>query len=167
MARTFTRGPRRTKEWRMMESLGPTGFTSPATSTQMSLAFVEAVTVLRMIGEYIVGSTSAPAAGDNASIGVGIGVGSTDSVAAGALPEPDDEGEYPWLYYANHPLIYTGTAPETGQGTGALRHKFDIRSMRKIKPRESLYLVAQYSSSVGNPPVTFFGQDVRVLLALA
>jgi len=169
MARQFTRGPRRTKQWRMIESLGPRDFTAPATVFQGSIAFSEAATVLRMLGEYVIGPTSAPVAGDDAAVAIGIGVVSTDAATVGgaSMPDPDTEGEYPWLYWANHPLFYATTNVDHAVGTGVVRRSFDIRSMRKIKPRESLVVVGEYTSASGNPPVTFFMQDVRVLLALA
>jgi len=122
-------------------------------------------TVLRMLGEYIVQPTSAPAAGDAVLITAGIAVISTDAVIAAAFPDPHGEPEYPWLYWASHAFHYPDTALESGQGTGALRKAFDIRSMRKMKPRESLVFVMEYTDIVGTPPMSIVAGRTRVLSA--
>ncbi len=173
MARTNT--PRQAKQW---DSLPGTDqamtadntFAASGTLTQLADT---PFTVLRMLGEYIIGPTSVTVAGDRCDIGVGICVTSTDAFALGAtaLPDPLGEPDYPWLYWAAHtfnfPAATSGTAGEGPQGlTGSVRHRFDIRSMRKIKPRESLSMVLQYADLSGTPPMTFVAGPIRVLVGL-
>ena len=122
-------------------------------------------TVLRMLGEYAIQPTSAPTAADAVIITMGIAVVSTDAVAAGAFPDPFGEPEYPWLYWASHPFHFPDTVLESGQGVGALRRSFDVRSMRKMKPRESLAFVVEYADIAGTPPMTVLTGSTRVLSA--
>ena len=97
-----TSGRRMVKQWSSLV-VNSTAFTTDSTSVIRALDFTEVTTVLRMIGEYTISSTSAPVALDAANIGIGIGVVSSDAaaVAAGAgVPDPIDEPEYPWLFWA-------------------------------------------------------------------
>ena len=123
---------------------------------------------MRLIGEYTIAATSAPAASDEVVIGVGIGVVSTDAAGAGssAMPDPLGEPEYPWLYWKAHPLFFAGTDPEGAGQNYSLRQSFDVKSMRKLKPRESLVLVLQYLDVAGTVPITIAHGHTRVLLAI-
>ncbi len=127
----------------------------------------DAFTVLRMLGEYTVFPTSVPAAADALEFCVGIGVVSSDAATLGstAMPDPCDEPDYPWLYWASHPLGYNSNVLNDGLGSSEVRKSFDIKSMRKIKPSESLVTVTQYANFVGNPPITIVLGGLRVLLA--
>jgi len=122
-----------------------------------------------MLGEYSIFPTAAPAAGDEMEFCIGIGVVSSDAatVGASAMPDPCDEPEYPWLYWASHPFGFNGTAVETALASGSVRKHFDIKSMRKIKPSESLVVIGQYADigSAGEPPMTIVVGGLRVLLA--
>ena len=120
-----------------------------------------------MLGEYIVGPQVAPVAADAASIGVGIGVVSSDAVSAGAsaLPDPNGEADYPWLYWAQHDFFFGSTATDPASLASSLRRPFDIKSMRKLKPRESLVAVIQYSDISGAPPLHVEFTQTRVLVA--
>ncbi len=125
-------------------------------------------TVIRMLGEYAISiGATAPTALDNVTLGFGIGVVSTDAASAGAasVPDPFSEPEYPWLFWAAHNLFFP-TTTQTNAGAGAsVRRSFDIRSMRKIKPRESLIAIAEYVDIVGTPPVHLDWSITRVLVA--
>ena len=129
----------------------------------------DAFTVLRMLGGYTIFPTSAPVAGDEVTVSYGIGVVSSDAatVGASALPDPGTEPEYPWLYWASHALGYSNNSVQQITGAGAVRVDFDIKSMRKIKPSESLVSVAQYNNVAtgGNPPLTIVVGGLRVLVA--
>ena len=93
---------------------------------------------------------------------------STDAATLGAtaMPDPLGEVDYSWLYWADHTFSYPGTAVSGLEPFGSLRKSFDVRSMRKMKPRESLIMVVQYADSSGAPPLTFFAASTRVLIGL-
>jgi len=125
-------------------------------------------TVLRMLGEYSVVPTTTPTAGDEAVLTVGIGKVSTDAATLGAtaLPDPADEPEYPWLYWASHPLQFQAATLDPNAAAANLRVAYDIKSMRKFSASEALVMVIQYGTSVGDPTLTMLIGNQRVLIAL-
>ncbi len=161
-----------TKQWAFIPAIQ----LSPTSATTLlggSLAFAEANTVLRMLGGYLITPDGATVAGDAAQLTVGIGVISTDAFAAGAgsVPDPNGEPEYPWLYWRDHQLRYPsattvlkGEGDQTGAGTE--RVHFDIKSMRKLKPRESLVFIVSYTDVTGTPPLKLDVGRTRVLIGL-
>ena len=156
------------KQW---GSIPAANITIAANSTVAPAAFgvVEAQTVMRMLGEYVIGVTPAtpPTLGDKVGIAVGLGVISSDAFAAVATPDPAAEPEYPWMYWASYCLSFNEGAAVQRTGTlGGLRVSFDIRSMRKMKPRESLAWVIQYVDIVGTPSVDIEIAHTRLLLAV-
>ena len=165
MARPRTGFPRKDKSW--------TGFlfstlnlTADSMNLAGSLAANETQTIMRMIGEYLISPTTAPAADDAVVITVAFGIVSTDAFAAGAasVPDPAAEPEYPWLYWAEHPLSFDLSAAFTSVA-GAVRHTYDIRSMRKLRRGQSLARIVQYSNVGGNPPISVHLGGTRVLIA--
>ncbi len=161
------RGGRRTiKHWEAFLGLRDF-FTANETSATGALTFVEGETILRMIGEYTIGPTSAPSVGDDCSVTVGIAVISADAfAAAGAagLPDPSAEPEYPWLYWTAHPFFFNVAGLGQGTNNESVRRFFDVRSMRKVKPREVVCGIVEYTDVVGAPPMTFSMGPTRVLL---
>ncbi len=159
------RGVRQRKEWAALAS-ATNAFTGNSTFLGGILNFTAAITVLRMVGTYTIGPTSATAALDEAHIAVAIGVVSSDAAAvgAGSLPDPEDEPEYPWLYWMHHNFFYPAVSTDAGGATLSGRFAFDSRSMRKIKPRESLVFLAQYQDVVGTPPLQISIGATRVLI---
>jgi len=159
---------KKVKQWSSLAS-GQIFFTTGTTSGVGTIAFGEAKTILRMLGEYTIQATASAAAGDFAIVTVGIGVTSTDAITAGgaALPDPAGEAEYPWLYHASHALIFASNGPDHSPQGASVRHRFDVRSMRKVKPRESLSMIVQYVDGAGAPPITFGTGIIRVLNALS
>ena len=158
---------RRRKEWNSINAFG-VDLAADGTSLVAGLSVAAAVTVMRMIGEYSISTDGAPTALDEATIIVGIGVISTDAFAAGggSTPDPGGEAEYPWLYWASHKLYFpTGTDGYTGD-CGNFRRSFDIRSMRKMKPRETLAFIMEYSDMVGTPALRFTAGATRVLIGV-
>ena len=141
----------------LMQQVGGTG------------GLADAFTVLRMLGEYIIFPTNAPVAGDEAELCVGICVVSSDAATVGSasMPDPCDDHGYPWLYWASHPIGFNGTSVVAALASASVRHSFDVKSMRKIKPSESLVTIAQFSnvSGGGDPPTTIVIGGLRVLLA--
>ena len=154
------------KEWGCIPAFDQ-AFSADATIVIASLPFVESMTILRMLGEFIITARTAPVALDAIRIGVGLGIVSTDAFAVGgsAMPDPLGEPEYPWLYWSEHWLFFPTSALESGLATTSVRRAFDVKSMRKVKNRESLVFVFQYGNDVGNPEVIFAGSETRVLVA--
>ncbi len=163
------RTPRKEKEW------NGTGSSIVAMTADGSFLagggfnFSASSTIIRMIGEYVITPTSAPTAGDSAIVTIGAGKVSSDAAALGAtaMPDPAVEFGYPWLYWASHVFRFAGTSVDGGAAGASLRHRFDIRSMRKFKPNESLAIVVQYSNNAGDPPLTLNLPSWRLLLALS
>ncbi len=166
MARQFT-GRKMGKEW-----VAIPGFDAPLTADGTTLpgffAGTVSQTVLRMLGEYIISPTIAPTAGDHCTVTVGIGIVSTDAATVGstAVPDPAGDPDFPWLYWKGHPMWYGGTDLNGGNPAGGLRQVFDIRSMRKMKAKESLIICAQYEDGSGAPAVEWKGGATRVLVGL-
>ncbi len=172
MARQRGGGQRMGKLWDQIPG-STTGLTANSRIAPAGLAASAPQTVLRMIGEYVIGLSGAATIGDSVEISIGIGVVSTDAFTAGttALPDPAGEPDFPWLFWAQHKFRYPG-AVGTAVGEGVwgdqsmIRRSFDIRSMRKMKPRETLMAVLQYVDVVGTPPMRFDLSTTRVLLGL-
>ena len=164
MARQFA-GTRLTKQW---ESIGTVNevFSGDASVVGASFPSLEAQTVLRMLGEYVIVPNGAPTAGDQCEISVGIAVLSTDAAVAGASPDPQSEPDYPWMYWAVHPMIFPTASLDPSSGYSWVRQSFDIRSMRKMKPRESLAMVIQYVDGAGTPGILFQAGPTRILLGV-
>ncbi len=158
------------KQWDGISGLQGQNVTASSTVLGARLSFTEASTILRMVGSWSVSPTAGGtfAADDEANITVGLGIVSSDAFEAGAasVPDPNAEPEYPWMYW-EQVNVYAFTAPVAGDDLGALQkyRTFDIKSMRKVKPRESLIWVAQYGDISGSPPYTIFMNAVRVLIA--
>lgn len=163
-----TRGPRQRKHWHNIPG-GPITFTAAGTAIGGSFGSDDdPATVLRMLGEYTITFTPNPVGLDSCIIGIGIGVVSSDAAAVGAaaVPDPDGDPEYPWLYWASHPMFSTGTDPAVGAQAASVRRSFDSGSMRKMKPKESLIFVAEYVDITGTPPVTLTIGETRVLFGV-
>ncbi len=158
-------GRRMAKHWHVIAGLSQ-AFTVDSTKIGGSLSLDGPWTVLRCLVEYIITPTSAPAALDDVTIAVALGVVSSDAVAVGptAMPDPVAEPDYPWLYWASHEFFFAGTDPESASAGASIRRVVDSRSMRKMKPRESLVWVAEYANTVGNPPIHLGIGQTRVLV---
>ena len=143
--------------------------TGSSTAIGGSLALDGPWTVIRMLGHFTSFFTAGGTvvAGDKAFIGIGIGVVSSDAVSAGAgsVPDPSGEPDYPWLYWTEFTLDAIVVSPEQTGGVGSVTKDFDIRSMRKLKPRESLIVVAEYVDLSGAPLVDVSFSATRVLVA--
>ena len=167
MARSFS-GRRMTKEWN--GTLRSTqAFTSDAQTLILgAVSFLIPATVLRMIGEYTIGNgTAGVTAGDQCAMTIAIAKVATDAFTLGAtaMPDPSVEPQYPWLFWRSHALWWN--VSETASGGGAattVRQGFDVKTMRKIKPSETLVVVAQYEDLAGLPPVQVAMGPVRVFI---
>ncbi len=159
-------GTRMQKQW---ASLGGVSASMVGNGISIGVPLSQGVplTVMRMIGEYAATFDTAPVAQDQCTITVGIGVVSTDAATLGttAMPDPFDEVDFPWLYWNSHVLFAADTSLVSGSEAASFRVAYDIRSMRKLKPRESLIMVAQYTNGAVDPPVQFQSAQSRVLIA--
>ena len=130
-------------------------FTGNLTTILAAVAITQSLTVMRTIGSILIHPTSAPAAGDQCFIGIGIAKVSSDARAAGAasMPDPIGDPSYPWLWNKSFPLISAGVLSDNNLGM-SMRFDFDSKTMRKFKADEDLVVLAQYVDNVGTPPVS-------------
>jgi len=168
MANGHSRGQRQRKEWASIPS-ATMALVGNGTTGGGFASFTAASTILRCLMEYIIRPTIAPTALENALITVALGVVSSDAVELGAtaMPDPNDEPEYPWLYWAEHAFFFSATGLDNGGPVSGVRKFADIRSMRKIKPREALVWVVQYTDLVGTPALQVTLGSTRVLLGIS
>ncbi len=166
--RGFQRSTRMARHWHSIPSSGM-AHTASGTLIGGSLALDGPFTVVRMLGHFIVvplpGGTFV--ALDSALISLAIGVVSSDAVAAGAgsVPDPTGEPDYPWLYWAEKFFLLPSSSDDANSGEGSRWEvAFDIRSQRKMKPRESLVVVSEYTDSTGAPPMNIKMAQTRVLV---
>ena len=162
------RTPSREKSWNSIPSLS-IDVTSDSTFQASGLFTAgEAVTCVRQRCEYIMTATeTGVVAGDECKIAVGLALVSGDAATAGAasLPDPAEEPEYPWLYWAEHAFFFTATSGNNGNVAISVRRVVDTKSMRKLKPRQALTWVGQYADLSGTPPMKVsFGQTRLLLL---
>ncbi len=156
-----SRGPRQRKHWHSLGTLARANFTTDATAILGSFVSSDGdpFTVLRMIGQGLVSPTGSGTfvASDTAIVTVALGIVSADAIALGltAMPDPDSEPEYPWLYWHTTFTNFEGSADAPGQEL-AMTDRFTIesRAMRKVGPRQGLVAVAQYVDASGTPPLS-------------
>ena len=165
MARNFG-GRRMQKEWTNIAS-NANAFTGNSTASLGGNVFGIPGTIMRCIGEYVINPTSAPTALDRCIVTVALGVVSGDALVAGAsaFPDPADEPDYPWLFLGTHPFFFGGTSADPNSVASAVRHRFDVKSMRKVKPGQALAMVAQYEDGTGIPPMTLQSGVTRFMFA--
>ncbi len=158
---------RKDKSWSLLAGGQATPSADGTTLLGSSLLALEALTVMRFLGEYAIAPSATPVAGDGVRLTIGIGVFSADAVAAGvaSLPDPEDEPDFPWIYWMGHSIIFATADPDPSNLGASLRHSFDIRFMRKLKPRQSVQAVVQYANVSGNPAMRIGLGGVRVLVA--
>lgn len=159
------RGRRMTKEWNSIPAI-EINVAAASTFLGGSLAFLIPGTILRMVGEYAIGATNGPSALEGCHVTIGIGLVSTDAfaVGAGSMPDPGGEPAYGWLYWASHTLHFPSADVDGGQNTASLRRSFDMKSMRRFKPGQSLAFVVEYALLGGAPECTIAVGGTRVLI---
>ncbi len=165
MARDF--GRRMGKAWTLIPG-STIAMTASATAVGSNVGFNIPGTILRMLGEWSAVATPGGTfgTGDKAEITVGLGVFNADAVALGAtaMPEPLDQADYPWLYWKSI-IVTVPDSSLTGNEIPAFKtRQFDSRTMRRVKPQETLSWVAQYTDIAGAPPTTVDFPTVRVLV---
>ena len=166
MARTFG-GRKQLKQWSQLDRTEQL-LTVTGTFLQSGIGSTP-FTVLRMIGEYVIMPHEPPTVSDHAQVGIGIGVVSDDAFVLGstAMPDPLDDVSFPWLYRGAHTFLFESTEQESGSVATAIRHTFDVKSMRRLKAAETLALIVQYVDVVGAPPLKFAHAGIRVLVGLS
>ncbi len=160
-------GKRQEKDWTAIPSFA-VDMTADGTQAIGAMAATTSITVLRMLGEYLIYPTVGGtfAAGDQVKVVVGIGVVSTDAFNAGgaALPDPAGNTDYPWLYWAEHVFEIFDSTPNLTSDVEQIRVRFESRAMRKMKGSQSLAWCFQYADVAGTPPYTIQGAQTRVLI---
>ena len=162
------RGMRQRKHW---HSLTPSGAAFTANATAILGSFTagqgDPFTVLRFIGQALVvplpGGTFAAA--DVARITMAVGIVSADALAVGAsaMPDPDSEPDYPWLWWYSTIVVFAGASPAGDEITVHERVHIESKAMRKVGPRQSVVMVAQYVDIGGTPPMDVH-QNTRFLV---
>ena len=166
MARQFSQW--KEKEWAAPAATVLT-LTGDGISIGSSITFAASATVMRMLFSVKIGATAAPAALDQVQFSFGIAKVSGDAAALGssAMPDPVGESDFPWLFWDSTVLHFAGTDPQSASPMAVFDRSYDIRSMRKFKPREVLAWVVQYVNITGNPPITFAVGQARLLIAVS
>ncbi len=168
--RTIVRSARQHKRWVQMGTNTRNAIAADGTFlVSQDVSRDEPFTVLRMIGEYSVGPSGVNVINDAVAIGFGIGVVSSDAFVVGgtAVPDPIGDVGYPWLFWSNHMFEQTIARQESeGDPLMALRRTFDIRTMRKVSPGQSVAQIFQYVNISGNPTIRINWGITRVLIGV-
>ena len=152
------------KEWDAIPSVSQELSTN-TTISGGALSFGAPFTILRARGWVQATFDETMQAGDFLKVSFGLGIISTDAFNAGsAQPDPGAEPEYPWLWWGVIELEAFAAAAQNVWGTTAQRLEVDTRSMRKVKPGQSLVWVAQTSDAAGAPVTKVTMGQTRVLV---
>ena len=166
MARQF-RTPSREKSWSATSLVGRDTQGSNETSGLVAMTISESVTIVRIRGYFQWFITAATAAGDEAILTFAIGIVSSDAFTALALPDPQADTAYPWLWWHQErltsPFAIDGTGSDDSVGLVSNYVPVDSRAMRKMKQGQELAFVAQYSDVTGAPAIAVMC-GARVLL---
>ena len=161
-----SRGLRQRKHW---HAVGDVIVSMTTTATAILGSFTasgaEPFTVLRMTGAVAAAPRGAAVDLEAAAITLGVGIVSSDALAVGAtaMPDPAGEPDYPWLWW--YPmLLLSGNASDT---VGAYPRGWNInvesKAMRKVGPRQSLVLLAEYVGLTGTSDYDVVG-SIRFLV---
>jgi len=164
------RGARQRKQWKSMGTgISQSASTNVTGIVAGAVSDTQPFTVLRIIGEYVISPGASNVVGDQMIVSLGIGVFSLDAIALGgtAVPDPEAEPDFPWLFWASHSLSTSQTGFNTsGDPQMGLRRRYDIRSMRKVKPREGLAMVFEFRDVNGAPTIDLTWVVNRVLIGV-
>ncbi len=119
------------------------------------------------MGEILVFPTAAPVAGDDATITIGVGIVTADAAALGttAMPDPQAEPNFPWLWWKSIPVGYNNASVTQGEAAaGASRVTWESKAMRRVKGGQAIAIIAQYGDLSGTPPITVVLGATRMLL---
>jgi len=149
------------KEWASVPGSSATLSTN-TTTVLGSLAFAAPGTILRCRGFISALFNNTVQVGDILRLTFGLGIVSTDAVAAVAVPDPDAEPEFPWLWWGQI-FLDSQAAPEAW-GIGAQRYEVDTKAMRRFKPGTSLVWVMESTDAAGAPATNVRIGRTRVLI---
>jgi len=172
MARRLSRGFSRPgkkidfKQWTSAPGL-ISSITTIGTILSGSLQFSSPFTILRVRGHVAAFFDSTKQLTDLMILTYGLGIISTDAFTAGtgSVPDPSGEPEYPWLWWNQIRLdgLLANTQSESW-GPSSLRLEVDTKAMRKVKPGQTLVMIAQATNVVGAPETLIDIGQMRVLL---
>ncbi len=149
-------GTRQRKHWHgsTNNSLAITGASTVIAS---SLDITDPVTILRCLGEVLVGpGNSGIVANDGMRVTFGLGLVTTDAftVGATAMPDPASEPEFDWLWWYPVALRFpTADGSLVGIASESARIRLETKAMRRASHSETLVLLGQYEDITGTPPV--------------
>ncbi len=131
--------------------------------------FTRPSTILRLRGSWWAGfDHSLESAGDRMRVSLGVGIVSTDAagVGAGSIPSPEDNIDWPWMFW-DQVVLHCSLADQTGQPGwgGTVQHRMiDSKAMRKVKPNESLIVAIAYGDATGAPSTVTVVPALRMLI---
>jgi len=167
MARSRSRGAKVIdfKDWRSIAGF-QVNSAADTTNIANALAFTAPGTILRCRTFISAAMDATKQVGDEMIITFGLGIVSSDAVAVGgsAMPDPGGEPEYPWLWWGEVVVDAQVAAGEESWGTSAQRYEVDTKSMRRVKPGQSLVWVIQNQGTAGAPTVRQIIGQTRVLV---
>ena len=128
----------------------------------------EPVTIIRLRGWFDFYLESASAVGSGFSGAAGIGIVSTDAFAAGAVPDPNEDLDWPWIWHTFFDVrSITATIADGSNAVAAVqRIEIDSKAMRKQNPAETLFGATETIAESGTATARLFART-RVLDKLA
>jgi len=155
----FARGTKQRKHW---HSITPARVDFATNGTAILGQFsgnVDPFTFLRGLGEILVAPTGNGtfAAQDAARLTIGLAIITADAAALGltAVPDPDDEPDYDWLWWYSTTVQFEGSADAPGQEIALTnRIRLETKAMRKVKPQMAVVMIGQYVDVNGAPPMS-------------
>ena len=166
------RSPRRTVVWNQGPgSATVTAFSSNVTTVlglgQTSLG---GVTVVRLRGslQAFLRSGDAGGVGFHCALGVGIVTQDAFSVGVTAMPNPQDDTDWKWLYHRIfdlHTLDATIANSYGPAGLAAIQFEVDSKAMRKMVPNQTIFASLQVVEAAAATMDVYF--DSRMLLKLS
>jgi len=154
------------KQWQALPGLVTTVAAAQTFLGSGALNFLQPGTILRVhCPNLLVMFDATKQVGDEISVSMGLGVFATDAVAAGAasMPDPANEPEFPWMMWDQFALKAELAAGEEALGSSVIRRSYDIKSMRKIRPGQTLTWVVQTGTVTGAPQTLYHMNTNRVL----
>ena len=127
------------------------------------LAFTFPATILRIRGGGHIGiDGGADGAANNVTVGIGIVSTDAATLGATALPDPQDEPEYDWMWWRELNVKRIVQTAETDSDiAGTVRWVIDSKAMRKVKPGQSLIMIFQTGTTTA---IDIEMEQLRVLI---
>ena len=110
--------------------------------------FDDETTITRTIGRVAWSLSADGAAGTRTSVAIGCAVVRNEALTAGisALPSPETDPDFEWLYYSVHQLQQVG-AQLDGASLEGESHAFDVRGQRIVRLGQTLVWLAAVTSA--------------------